>query len=236
MSYPFPQSDEAIKPKRVRKTKGVKPAEPAQDHALVVMHDVFGASLSIDTEYLPMDNGPTVRFMGSSEPQSINAESLVDSLIDAQVSIDDRESTSIVDMIAAVRSGAGDVKAFINCYAARAKGRISDKSLPVRKSNLKGVLSYALESDSFADVVKAEKLSLQAAYALRAEMLKGAKEPESIDASDDAVDVDDIAVDAMDTLRQQITNAIHAAETAQRADIADDLREILERVVGATAA
>lgn len=235
MTYPFPQSDDisAAKPKRVRKAKVVKPAEPSQDHAIVLMHDVFGASLSIDTEYLPVDNGPTVRFMGTSEPQPVNAESLVDSLIDAQVSIDSRESTSIINMIDAVRSGAGDVKAFITCYAARAKGRISDKSIPVRKSNLKGVLSYALESDVFAGIVESEKLSLQAAYALRSDMLKGDKEPDASDESDDAVTVDDVPADAIDVLRQQIINAIAAAESANCADVADDLREILERVVGA---
>lgn len=231
MTFPFPQSEPAAKPKRVRKVKVAKPADNSDVPTdLVVMHSVFGASHDIQTEYLPVDNGPTIRFMGSSEPQSINAETLVDSLIDAQVSIDNQESSSIIAMIDAVRSGAGDVKGFIVCYAARAKGRMSDKSIPVRKSNLKGVLSYALESDVFAGIVESEKLSLQAAYALRSEMLKGSKEP---DASDDAVAVDDVSVDAMDNLRQQITNAIHAAENACRDDIADDLRGILERVIGA---
>jgi hypothetical protein len=177
------------------------------------------------------------RFISEDKPAAIlpDAEALVVELIDAQVGIDGKESHAIVSMIEAVNSGAGDVKAFVECYKARAADKMAEKSLGVRASNLKGVLSYALENAEFAAIVQRDRLNLQAAYALRAEM-KGPKhaKSESVQGAE-AVEVDavEVPVDAMSVLCQQLRNAIGAAETAQREDIADDLRDILARALGA---
>jgi hypothetical protein len=44
------------------------------------------------------------------------------------------------------------------------------------------------------------------------------------------IDVD-MSSDGADVLRQQLTNAIHSAESIGRSDIADDIRAILEKVL-----
>jgi len=188
---------------------------------------------------LTLSEAVEARFIGAEHPQTqdIHAEQIVDSLIDAQVGIDSQESSAIVSMIDAVRSGSATVKAFVECFAVRAVYRMSARSVPIRKSNLKGVLSLALEDVEYAAIVTDERLGLQAAYALRLERKKPKAEATetAVAVSDDADDADDAEdyTDSMGILCQQIRNAIEAAEKASREDIADDLRAVLEKAFGA---
>jgi len=187
---------------------------------------------------LTLSEAVEARFIGAEHPQTqdIHAEQIVDSLIDAQVGIDSQESSAIVSMIDAVRSGSATVKAFVECFAVRAVYRMSARSVPIRKSNLKGVLSLALEDVEYAAIVTDERLGLQAAYALRLERKKPKAVESAVTVADDTDDADEAPesyTDAMGVLCQQIRNAIEAAEKASRGDIADDLRAVLEKAFGA---
>jgi hypothetical protein len=199
--------------------------------------DVSCIESIMDQDSLTVIDPVDVRFVGTDAPQQqdIHAEQIVDSLIDAQVGIDSQESSVIAQMIDTVRSGQASVKAFIDCYATRAIYRMSARSVPIRKSNLKGVLSLALEDAEYAAIVTDEKLGLQAAYALRLERKKPKASEQSEELTDD-FEVDDTYTDAMSVLCQQIRNAIDAAEKASREDIADDLRTALEKAFGAVEA
>jgi hypothetical protein len=213
-------------------------SENANACVALVPIDVSCIDLMMDQTSLTIIDPVDVRFIGTDAPQrdDIHAEQIVDSLIDAQVGIDSQESSVIAQMIDTVRSGQASVKAFIDCYATRAIYRMSARSVPIRKSNLKGVLSLALTDAEYAAIVTDEKLGLQAAYALRLERKKPKASEQSEELTDDVGPADDTYTDDMSVLCQQIRNAIDAAEKASREDIADDLRVALEKAFGAVEA
>jgi hypothetical protein len=184
---------------------------------------------------------PDIRHIEAAIEENIqHAESFVDKLIDAQSVADHSEHGAIVAMVAEIRAGNASVKAFVACYAERAALRgMSEATIKARKSNLKGVLTDLLNNAEFeAKFMADDSLGLQAAYKLRGEMNK----PEATDdesgvtgGSDDEVE-DMPAPNAHEALRNALRAAIVCAEVAKRDDIAEDLREVMEKLMGAVEA
>jgi len=159
-----------------------------------------------------------------------HAEQFVDNLITAQSAADASEHTAILAMVAEVRAKNATVEAFISCYAERASLRGMKASVvKVRKSQLKGVLTSILEDEAFESAFLADgSCGLQAAYKLRQELNK----PEGSEGSDDGEDGDDaVPVSADAALVKMIKQAIECADVAKRVEIADDLREVLVKLM-----
>jgi hypothetical protein len=167
-----------------------------------------------------------------------HAEQFVDNLITAQSAADASEHTAILAMVAEIRAKNATVEAFISCYAERASLRGMKASVvKVRKSQLKGVLTSILEDEAFESAFLADgSCGLQAAYKLRQELNKP-EGSEGSDGADDGDDGDDAApVSADAALVKMIKQAIECADVAKRDEIADDLRDVLTKLMVQTGA
>ena len=171
------------------------------------------------------------------------AETAVSDLIDAQASADGAEHRAIVRMFELLAVGVASPKEFATRYAAVVAERgLKLSSLAARKSNLKKVLEFAIESVEFkteiiasgkdenSEDLKAGGMGLQAMYTLRAEKLKLAnpkadKVSEPVQA-EEPTDDDTSSMSNHDVVLHQINNAIDAAANAGYDDIAAQLRGV----------
>ena len=225
---------------RAARAAAKQPTEPTVQPAVDAVDDAEAVRIMLDNIPTLIGSQPHDGHFIDPVPPNVEAEELVDKLLDWNVTADSTEHQIILSMIDVIVQGHATAADFVDCYAAKASKRMNKSALGVRKSELKGVLSYAVEDQPFMLAITSEEnktLNLQGMYKLRRELIgpvnaKKAAKPITEPSEDAAEDLGP-TMTPIEVLLQQLANAQDAAADAGMDNIAEKLRALFYEVKAA---
>jgi hypothetical protein len=235
---PMTREEKSTKARARRAAKTAPPVEPTVQPADTATDDADAIRTMLDNIPSLIGSQPHDGHFIDPVPSNIAAERLVDKLLAWNITADTTEHDIILSMIDVIVQGHATPSDFVECYAAKAAKRMNKSALGVRKSELKGVLTYAIEDQPFMlAITSAENatLNLQGMYKLRRELIGPVnKKADKVVVEDEPVSADSYTMSPIEVLLQQLANAQDAAADAGFDDIVERLRTMFYEVKTAT--
>jgi len=235
---PMTREEKSTKARARRAAKTAPPVEPTVQPADTATDDADAIRTMLDNIPSLIGSQPHDGHFIDPVPSNIAAERLVDKLLAWNITADTTEHDIILSMIDVIVQGHATPSDFVECYAAKAASRMNKSALGVRKSELKGVLTYAIEDQPYMlAITSAENatLNLQGMYKLRRELIGPVnKKADKVKVEDESEPEDTTpTLSPIEVLLIQLANAQDAAADAGFDDIVERLRAMFYEVKAA---